>query len=119
MNLQLFRVIIRDPSGKLHESLLSITGSVVDTHVVEWDSRVASQQDAELEAELAAHNQERADAKSAVENDYRVLRSARYRKEIDPWMNEALLENAGGRPEKLTALLALREQIRAEFPKPL
>lgn len=31
---------------------------------------------------------------------------------------EALIENAGNRPQKLLALMALRDQVRTEIPKP-
>lgn len=31
---------------------------------------------------------------------------------------EALIEHAGGRSEKLLALMAVRDEVRAQFPKP-
>lgn len=49
---------------------------------------------------------------------YGELRKARYVKEIDPLAIEALLDHAQGDSTKLNALLAKKNQIKTEIPKP-
>ena len=50
---------------------------------------------------------------------WNISRIQAYTSKIDPHMNEAIIDNMLGKPEKLKALLAEYQTIKAKYPKPI
>ncbi len=53
-----------------------------------------------------------------VVEDYASLRKKHYQLEIDPFIAEAVTDQAIGDSAKMDALIAIKEAIRLQFPKP-